>query len=115
MEDGMAEDYQDLLARRAAVADEITEVIGRLGTLLREEVELQDTLRRAAERDGSRTNPFSTASTVVDAINSELTRAGISPRRADPRFRLTALVDDQNRRYRSQWAVRAQAAGQAAA
>jgi hypothetical protein len=114
MEGGMAE-IERMLARRAAVADEITEVIGRLGTLLREEVELQDTLRRAAERDGSRTNPFSTASTVVDAINSELTRTGLSPRRADPRFRLSALVVDQNRRYRAQRETRAQVTGQSAA
>jgi hypothetical protein len=108
-------DIEGLLARRAEVANDIVKTIDLLGALVRQQVEVEDQLRRAAERDGSRTNPFSTASTVADAINSELTRAGISPRRADPRFRLTALVDDQNRRYRSQWAVRAQAAGQAAA
>jgi len=110
----MAE-IEQMLGRRAAVADEITRVIDKLGDLVRQEVELQDTLRRAAERDGSRTNPFSTASTVADAINSELTRAGISPRRADPRFRLSALVVDQHRRFRSQWETRAQVTGQSAA
>src|SRR5687768_12722209 len=101
-EEAMAEDYQELLARRAEVADEITETIDKLGVLVRQEVDLQDTLRRGAEQAGVRANPFSTASTVMDAVNSELTRAGLAPRRADPRFRLTALVIDQNRRFRSQ-------------
>jgi hypothetical protein len=106
---------EQLLARREQIATEITETIDKLGDLVRQEIETQDTLRRAAERDGSRTNPFSTASTVADAINSELTRAGISPRRADPRFRLNSLVVDQNRRYRNQAAGRAQVTGQSAA
>lgn len=106
---------EQLLDRRAEIADEITQTIGRLGVLLRQEVEVTDQLRRIAEADGSRTNPFSTASTVVDAINSELTRAGLAPRRADPRFRLSALVVDQNRRYRAQRETRAQVSGQSAA
>jgi hypothetical protein len=104
----MAEDFQELLARRAAVAEEITEVIGRLGELLGEEVALQDKLRRLAEAAGVRANPFQTASTVQDAINSELTRSGLSPRRSDPRMRLTALVVDQNGRYRAQRQTRQQ-------
>jgi|SRR4051812_29246249 hypothetical protein len=111
----MAEDYQEMLDRRAAVADEIVKTIDALGELAAEERDLQDRLRRLGEHAGSRTNPFSTASTVADAINSELTRAGISPRRADPRFRLNSLVIDQNRRYRNQAAVRAQVTGQSAA
>ena len=110
----MAE-IEKLLTERAAVADEITEVIGRLGVLVRQEVELQDTLRRAAEADGSRTNPFSTAASVMDGINSELVRAGISPRRADPRFRLSALVADQQHRYRAQRQVQAQVADRSVA
>ena len=111
----MAEDYQELLARRAAVANEITQTIDKLGELVAEERDLQDRLRRLGEAAGARANPFATASTVMDAVNSELTRAGISPRRSDPRFRLTALVTDQNRRYRSQREVRQQVVDQSAA
>ena len=106
---------ETLLTRRAEIADEITQTIGRLGVLLRQEVEVTDQLRRIAEADGSRTNPFSTAVTTVDAINSELTRAGLAPRRSDPRMRLTALITDQNRRYRARQETRAQVAGQSAA
>jgi hypothetical protein len=106
---------ETLLTRRAEIADEITQTIGRLGVLLRQEVEVTDQLRRVAEADGSRTNPFSTAVTTVDAINSELTRSGLAPRRADPRMRLTALVVDQHRRYASQRQVRDLVTGQSAA
>jgi hypothetical protein len=111
----MAEDYQDLLARRAAVANEIVATIDRLGDLAAEERNLQDRLRRLAEAAGVKATPFSTATTVMDAICSELTRCGLSPRRADPRMRLSALIIDQNARYRSQRAVRAQVTGQSAA
>jgi hypothetical protein len=111
----MAVDYQTLLDRRAEIAEEITQTIGRLGVLCRQEVELQDHLRRAAERAGSRANAFSTTPTVMDAINSELTRAGLSLCRADPRMRLNAVVETQNRRYRGQVAGREQIAGQSAA
>jgi hypothetical protein len=45
----MAVDYQTLLDRRAEIAEEITQTVGRLGVLVRQEVELQDHLRRAAE------------------------------------------------------------------
>jgi len=108
-------DIERMLARRERIADEITEAATRLGELALQEIELQDQLRRAAERDGAKTNPFSTAYSVTDAICSELTRAGLSLRRSDPRFRLTALINDQNRRYRSQREVRAQVADQSAA
>jgi hypothetical protein len=106
-------DYQTLLDRRTRVADDIVQTVGKLGVLVREELELRDQLRRAADAAGSRTNPFATA--TESAVNSELTRAGISLRRADPRFRLSALVIDQNRRYRSQWETRQQVTGQSAA
>jgi hypothetical protein len=102
----MPVDCQALLARRAAVAEEMTQAIGRLGVLVREEQELQDRLRRGAEAAGSRANPFATAATVMDAICSELTRAGLSPHRADPAVRLADLVDHQNRRYRGHVAGR---------
>jgi hypothetical protein len=108
-------DYQALLDRRAAVAAEITKVIDTLGALAAEERDLQDRLRRLGEGAGVKANPFSTAVTVVDAICSELTRAGLSPRRADPRMRLTALVVDQHRRYASQRQVRDLVTGQSAA
>ena len=59
-------DIEAMLARREQIAAEIVKAVDLLGVLVRQEIELQDTLRRAAERDGSRTNPFSTASTVMD-------------------------------------------------
>jgi hypothetical protein len=108
-------DVEAMLTRRAQVADEITQTIGKLGVLVREELELQDKLRRAAEADGSRTNPFHTASTIMDVINSELTRAGVSPYRADPRHRLSSLVSDQQRRYVAQRTLRKQVADRAVA
>ena len=108
-------EYQELLARRAQVADAIVATIDKLGELVAEERELQDRLRRLGEAAGVKATPFSTAVTTVDAVNSELTRVGLSPRRADPRMRLTALVVDQNRRYRAQREVRQQVAGQSAA
>ena len=108
-------DIEAMLARREQIAAEIVKAVDLLGVLVRQEIELQDTLRRAAERDGSRTNPFSTASTVMDALNSELVRVGVNPRRADPRHRLVALVTDQDRRFRNHWASRAQVAGKSAA
>jgi hypothetical protein len=111
----MAVDYQTLLDRRAEIAEEITQTISSLGSLLRQEVEVQDKLRRLGETAGVKANPFQTASTVQDAINSELTRSGLPPRRSDPRMRLTALVVDQNRRYASQRQTRAQVTSQSAA
>jgi hypothetical protein len=108
-------DYQKLLDRRAEIAEEITQTIGRLGVLCRQEVEITETLRRAAERAGSRANAFSTTPTVMDAINSELTHAGLRLCRADPRMRLNAVIETQNRRYRGQMAGREPAFGQSAA
>jgi hypothetical protein len=110
----MAE-MEQMLARREQIAEEITQTIGRLGVLCRQEVELQDQLRRAAERAGSRANAFSTTPTVMDAINSELTHAGLRLCRADPRMRLNAVIETQNRRYRGQMAGREPAFGQSAA
>jgi hypothetical protein len=110
----MAE-IEQMLARREQIAAEITKAVDLLGALVRQEAELRDTLRRAGERDGSRTNPFETASTVMDALNSELVRVGISPRRADPRHRLVALVTDQDRRFRSHWETRAKVSNPTAA
>ena len=107
--------YNSLLDCRAEIAEEITQTIGRLGVLCRQEVELQDQLRRAAERAGSRANAFSTTPTVMDAINSELTHAGLRLCRADPRMRLNAVIETQNRRYRGQMAGREPAFGQSAA
>jgi hypothetical protein len=111
----MAEDYQELIHRRAAVVDEITKVIDRLGDLVCQERDLQDRLRRLGEAAGVRANAFSTQLSVLDAINSELTRVGLSPRRSDPRLRLGALVTDQHRRYRGQREMRERVVGQSAA
>jgi hypothetical protein len=111
----MADRIEQMLRRRENVADQITTVVGRLGVLLREEQELQDHLRRAAEHDGSRTNPFASQRTFADAVNAELTAAGLDLRRADPALRLATLVEGQHRSYRSQREVRAQASGPAAA
>ena len=86
----MAVDYQAMLDRRAQVADEIVETVNKLGELAAEERDLQDQLRRAAEHDGSRTNPVSNPVSVMDAICAELTRAGLSPHRVDARIRLGA-------------------------
>jgi hypothetical protein len=102
----MAVDHQALLTRRERVADDITQTIGKLGVLMREELELRDQLRRTAEAAGSRTNPFQSVRTVMDAVNSELARAGLQLRRADPRIRLADLIDGQHQRYRGQMAGR---------
>jgi hypothetical protein len=110
-----AVDHQALLTRRVRIADDITQTIGKLGVLMREELELRDQLRRAAEAAGSRTNPFMTASSVMDAVNSELTRAGLTPRRADPRIRLVDLIEGQQVRYRNQMTVRQLSRGPSAA
>jgi hypothetical protein len=104
----MAVDYQGLLDRRAAVANEIVATIDKLGELAAEEVALQDRLRRLAEAAGVRANAFSTAVSITDAVNAELTRCGLSPRRNDPRLRLTSLVRDQHRRYDAQRQTRQQ-------
>jgi hypothetical protein len=70
-------DYQALLDRRAQIGDEISQTIGRLGVLLgvlmRQEVELQNLLRRTAEAAGVKANAFATPTTVPDAICAELT------------------------------------------
>jgi hypothetical protein len=108
-------DVEQMLQRREAITDEISQVIGRLGVLVRQELKLQETLRKHAEWSGSKANAFSTSVSVVDAINGELTSAGLSPRRSDPRLRLSAVVDSQNRRYRAQMAGREPASGQSAA
>jgi hypothetical protein len=111
----MAEDYQELIHRRAAVADQIVDVIETLGQLVTEERDLQDRLRRLGEAAGVKANAFATQLSIADAINSELTRCGLSPRRADPRLRLGALVTDQHRRYRGQREMRERVVGQSAA
>jgi hypothetical protein len=108
-------DVEAMLARREQIGAEITEVVGRLGVLVREESEIEETLRRTAERAGSKANAFSTAPTALDAVCSELARAGINLRRSDPRMRLTAVVETQNHRYRGQMAGREPASGQSAA
>jgi hypothetical protein len=111
----MTVDYQTLLDRRAEIAEEITQTIGRLGVLWRQEVELQEQLRRAGEHAGVRANAFSTTPDLTDAICGELTRAGLSLRRSDPRMRVTAVVDSQGRRFRGQMTGREPASSPSAA
>jgi hypothetical protein len=111
----MAEDYQELIHRRSAVVDEIVAVVEKLGELLTRERDLQDRLRRLGEAAGVKANAFATQLSIADAVNSELTRVGLSPRRADPRLRLGALVTDQHRRYRGQREMRERVVGQSAA
>jgi hypothetical protein len=69
----MAE-IEEMLDRRATVADEIVATIDKLGELATEERDLQDRLRRLGEAAGVKANAFSTAATITDALNSELTR-----------------------------------------
>ena len=45
----MAENYQELITRRAVVADEIVATVDRLGELVHEERDLQERLRRLGE------------------------------------------------------------------
>jgi len=115
----MAEDYQELIQRRAVVADQIVDVIETLGQLAAEARALEDRLRKFGEANGVKANAFSTQPNLEDGINSELSRAltpaSISPRRSDPRLRLDVLVRDQNRRHRAQREVRELVAGQSAA
>src|SRR3954452_10329501 len=99
-------DGEQLLDGREQIAEEMTQAIGRLGVLWRQEVELQDQLRRAGEHAGVRANAFSTTPDLTDAICGELTRVGLALRRADPRMRVTAVVDSQGRRFRGQMAGR---------
>jgi hypothetical protein len=106
---------EQLLVRREQVTAAIVKTVDALGDLVAEEIVLQDALRRAAEADGARSNVFSTVSTTNDAVCSELTRRGLRLHRADPRYRLAALVQDQHGRYRKQAVVRQQVAGQSAA
>jgi hypothetical protein len=111
----MAEDYQELIRRRAVVADQIVDVIETLGQLATEERALEERLRKLGEAAGVKANAFSTAVSITDAISSELTRCGLSPRRADPRLRVSSLIRDQHSRYRSQREVCAQVVGKSAA
>jgi hypothetical protein len=111
----MAVDYQELLDRRAVIADQIVATVEKLGELAAEKRDLQDRLRRLGEAAGVRANAFATQLSVLNAVNSELTRCGLSPRRSDPRLRLGALVTDQHRRYRAQRETREQVSNQSAA
>jgi hypothetical protein len=101
-------DYQALLIERAEVVDDIVETISKLGTLVRQEAELRNQLMRIQRDAGSTAEPFSTATSVADAVCAELGRAGLSLYRADPRICLPALVDSQHSRYADQMTVRKQ-------
>lgn len=111
----MVEDYQELIHRRRAVVDEIVTTVEKLGELVTKERDLQERLRRLGEAAGVKANAFATQLSTMDALNSEMTRCGLSPRRADPRLRLGALVTDQHRRYRGQRETRELVVGKSAA
>jgi hypothetical protein len=110
MEGGMAEMVlEQMLEQRAAVAAEITQVIGRLGPLVREEKELASQIRRQLERAGIKAEPFSTAMNFETIINHELGRAGVEAWRVASPFgpRLTELVDRQQANVRALLATKA--------
>jgi hypothetical protein len=95
-------DVGQMLARREAIADEITQAIGRVGVLVREEKELSSEIRREIARSGITALPFSTTPDFEEIINHELGRAGVEAWRCaapwDPR--LSDLVGGQSRNVR---------------
>jgi hypothetical protein len=100
-------DVEQMLTRREAIADEITQAIGRVGVLVREEKELTDDLRRALSAASIKTEPFATQPNFAEAICAELSRTGLNLHRADPRISLNLLVAEQNRRTRGLLATKA--------
>ena len=95
-------DVEQMLTRREAIADEVVAVIGRLGTLVREEKELSSEIRREIARSGITALPFSTTPDFEEIINHELGRAGVEAWRCAAPFgpRLTDLTSAQNRTVR---------------
>ena len=98
----MAE-LDQMLARREAIAEEMTAAIGRLGTLVREDKELADRIRRDLQAAGIKAEPLHTAPNLEEAINHEFGRQGIEAWRCARPFgpRLTELVDSQHTRTRA--------------
>jgi hypothetical protein len=99
----MAVDYQTLLDRRLAVAEEITAVIKRLGVLTREDADTVERVRREIRTIGLTSEPFTTRPDVEETISNELGRAGLQVRRVAEPFgpRLTDLVERQNATVRA--------------
>src|SRR4051812_35589448 len=96
-------DVEAMLTRRAEIADEITQTIGRLGMLVREEKELAAQIRRELGRVDISAQPFSTHPDFETIINHELGQAGVEAWRVASPFgaRLTELVDSQQRNVRA--------------
>jgi hypothetical protein len=65
-------DVEQMLARRTAIAEEMTGLIGRLGVLVREEKEPVGDLRREMARSGVKAETFSTQPDLEELINHEL-------------------------------------------
>ena len=104
-------DLEQKLARREAIAEEMTAVIGRLGTLVREEKELAEQIRRDVRAAGITAEPLHTAPNLEEIINHEMGRQGIEAWRGAKPFgpRLTELVDSQHKRARALVASKAAA------
>jgi hypothetical protein len=96
-------DVEQMLARRTAIAEEMTGLIGRLGVLVREEKELVGDLRREMARSGVKAETFSTQPDLEELINHELGRAGVEAWRCAAPWgpRLTDLVDRQHTNARA--------------
>jgi hypothetical protein len=86
-----------MLARREAIAAEITAAIAQVGTLV------ADQIRAALRAAGVKAEPLHTAPNLKEIINHELGRQGIEAWRVAKPFgpRLTDLVDSQHARARS--------------
>ena len=103
-------DIEPMLAERAALADEIAALAGRLGVILRREAELTEALRRELRAAGISAQP-----NVREAICAELGKQGLHLHRADPRISLVAVVEGQHRGVRGLVACQQRSQGPAAA
>jgi hypothetical protein len=98
-------DVEAMLARREAIAAEMSDLIGRLAPLVAEEQELTSDLRREMVRFGITAELFATQPNFAETICAELTAAGLRLHRADPRVRLSSVVAEQHRRTRAKLAT----------
>jgi hypothetical protein len=99
----MAVDYQTLLDRRLAIAEEITAVIEHLGVLAREDADIVERVRREMRTLGLTSEPFATRPDVEETLCNELGRAGLQVWRVAEPFgpRLTDLIERQNATIRA--------------
>jgi hypothetical protein len=92
-----------LLAKREALAEEMTQVVGRLGELVHEEKKVEEQLRRRLVQTGIKAEPFSTHPDFETTISSELGRTGMQVWRVASPWgpRLTEVVGQQHRTIRA--------------